>query len=306
MPRGNSAGRISIRPLDDLFEPTVEREQHARGEVLPTSLHPKRLKPFPNHPFKVVQDEAMRELVESVRENGVIEPILCRPDGAGGYQIVSGHRRQTAAVLAGKTEVPITVREMDDHTATIVMVDSNLHRPAILPSEKAFAFKLKLAALEEKRALGLLVSDGRRSTEIVGEETGDNYRSVMRYLRLTELAPELLELVDGGKLKFHPAVELSYLSPVEQEMLRGVIAATKKCPSLTQAKALRQLSKASELDEGRITRLLQWGRASSEKIAFKAEELRGFFPDGYSSEDIKDAILDMLEVRRRSRAGQER
>ena len=153
MPRESSAGRISIRPLDDLFEPTVDREQPAHRETLPTSLSPDRLKPFPNHPFKVVQDEAMQQLVESVCENGVIEPILCRPDGDGGYQIVSGHRRQTAAILAGLTEIPVTVREMDDHTATIVMVDSNLHRPTILPSEKAFAFKMKLAALEEQAFL---------------------------------------------------------------------------------------------------------------------------------------------------------
>lgn len=226
MPNARSAGRISIRPLDDLFEPTVEREQPVHRETLPTTLSPDRLRPFPNHPFKVVQDEAMRELVDSVRENGVIEPILCRPDGEGGYQIVSGHRRQTAAMLAGLPEVPVTVREMDDHTATIVMVDSNLHRPTILPSEKAFAFKMKLAALEEKRAMGLIVSNGRRSTEMVGEKTGDNYRNVMRYLRLTELTPELLALVDSGKLSFHPAVELSYLKPAEQEMLHTVIAET--------------------------------------------------------------------------------
>ncbi len=163
IPRENSAGRISFRPLDDLFEPTVEQPMYR--ETLPTNLSPDRLKPFPNHPFKVVQDGAMRELVESVRENGVIEPILCRPNGEGGYQIISGHRRQTAAMLAGLSEVPVSVREMDDHTATIVMVDSNLHRPTILPSEKAFAFKMKLAALEEKRSMGLIVSNGRRSTD---------------------------------------------------------------------------------------------------------------------------------------------
>ena len=152
MPSERSAGRISIRPLDDLFEPTINREP------FPTVLPADRLKPFPNHPFKVLPDEAMQELVDSVRQNGVIEPILCRPDGNGDYQIVSGHRRQEAARLAGIAQVPVTVREMDDHTATIIMVDSNLHRPKILPSEKAFAFKMKLAALEEKRSLGLLVS----------------------------------------------------------------------------------------------------------------------------------------------------
>lgn len=248
----------------------------------------------------------MRELVESVRENGVIEPILCRPDGEGGYQVVSGHRRQMAAMLAGLTEVPVTVRDLPDYAATIIMVDSNLHRPHIHPSEKAFAFKMKLEALEEKRALGLLVSDGRRATEMVGEETGDNYRNVMRYLRLTELTPKLLELVDSGRLKFHPAVELSYLKPTEQETLYTAIAETGKYPSLTQAKAIRQMSRNSALDKGKVLQFLRGEKAQPEKITFKAEELRGFFPSGYSAVDIKDAVLDILEARQRSRAGMER
>jgi ParB family chromosome partitioning protein len=304
MPRENSAGRISFRPLDDLFEPTVEQPMYR--ETLPTNLSPDRLKPFPNHPFKVVQDGAMRELVESVRENGVIEPILCRPDGEGGYQIISGHRRQTAAMLAGLSEVPVSVREMDDHTATIVMVDSNLHRPTILPSEKAFAFKMKLAALEEKRSMGLIVSNGRRSTEMVGEETGDNYRNVMRYLRLTELTPKLLQLVDSGRLKFHPAVELSYLKPAEQETLHTVIAETQRYPTLTQAKALKQFSKASALNKEKILLLLRGEKALSTKITFSIGELRDFFPSNYSAGDIREAIFDILEARQRCRAGKER
>ncbi len=304
MPRENSAGRISFRPLDDLFEPTVEQPMYR--ETLPTNLSPDRLKPFPNHPFKVVQDGAMRELVESVRENGVIEPILCRPDGEGGYQIISGHRRQKAAMLAGLSEVPVSVREMDDHTATIVMVDSNLHRPTILPSEKAFAFKMKLAALEEKRSMGLIVSNGRRSTEMVGEETGDNYRNVMRYLRLTELTPKLLQLVDSGRLKFHPAVELSYLKPAEQETLHTVIAETQKYPTLTQAKALKQFSKASALNKEKILLLLRGEKALSTKITFSIGELRDFFPSNYSAGDIREAIFDILEARQRCRAGKER
>ena len=304
MPRENSAGRISFRPLDDLFEPTVEQPMYR--ETLPTNLSPDRLKPFPNHPFKVVQDGAMRELVESVRENGVIEPILCRPDGEGGYQIISGHRRQTAAMLAGLSEVPVSVREMDDHTATIVMVDSNLHRPTILPSEKAFAFKMKLAALEEKRSMGLIVSNGRRSTEMVGEETGDNYRNVMRYLRLTELTPKLLQLVDSGRLKFHPAVELSYLKPAEQETLHTVIAETQRYPTLTQAKALKQFSKASALNKEKILLLLRGEKALSTKITFSIGELRDFFPSNYSAGDIREAIFDILEARQRGRAGKER
>jgi len=248
----------------------------------------------------------MQQLVESVCENGVIEPILCRPDGDGGYQIVSGHRRQTAAILAGLTEIPVTVREMDDHTATIVMVDSNLHRPTILPSEKAFAFKMKLAALEEKRSLGLLVSDGRRSTEIVGEETGDNYRNVMRYTRLTELSPQLLELVDAGKLKFHPAVELSYLKPDEQEIVYMAIWDSRKYPSLVQAKSLKQLSQHGQLDADTVSDKLRGEKTQMRNVSFKADELRDFFPQSYSAEQIKNVIFDILEARQRSRAGQER
>lgn len=306
MPRESSAGRINIRPLDDLFEPTVEREQPVHREPLPTSLPPDRLKPFPNHPFKVVQDEAMRELVESIRENGVIEPILCRPDGEGGYQIVSGYRRQMAAMLAGLSEVPVTVRDLPDYDAVLNMLDANLRRPDISYSEKAFAFKMKLAALEEKRSRGLIVSDGRRATEMVGEETGDNYRSVMRYIRLTELTPELLTLVDSGKLKFHPAVELSYLKPAEQESVYMAIWNSRKYPSLLQAKSMKQLSQRGDLDADTVSDMLCSEKTQARNVSFKADELRDFFPHDYSAEQIRNAIFDMLEARQRNRAGRER
>ena len=301
MPRESSAGRISIRPLDDLFEPTVEQPGHR--ETLPTSLSPDRLKPFPDHPFKVREDEELTKLAESIKENGVLEPLLCRSDGNGDYQIVSGHRRLEACKLAGMEQVPVTVRDMDDDTATLCMVDANLHRESILPSEKAFAFKMKLAALEHKRASGLVVSDGRRSTEIVGEETGDNYRNVMRYIRLTELSPQLLELVDSGKLKFHPAVELSYLKPAEQDIVYMAIWDTRKYPSLTQAKSMKQLSQRGELDADTVSDMLRGEKTQSRSVSFKADELRDFFPRDYSVEQIKNAIFDILEARQRARAG---
>jgi ParB family transcriptional regulator, chromosome partitioning protein len=306
MPRGNSAGRISIRPLDDLFEPTVEREQTEHRETLPVTLSPDRLKEFPNHPFKVREDEELTKLAESIKENGVLEPILCRPDGNGDYQIVSGHRRLAACKLAGLEQVPVTVRDMDDDTATMCMVDANLHRESILPSEKAFAFKMKLEALEHKRQTGLIVSDGRRSTEIVGEETGDNYRNVMRYIRLTELSPQLLELVDSGKLKFHPAVELSYLKPAEQEIVYMAIQDSRKYPSLTQTKSMKQLSQQGRLDADNVSDMLRGEKTQTRNVSFKADELRDFFPQSYSTEQIKDAILNILEARQRSRAGRER
>ncbi len=306
MPRGNSAGRISIRPLDDLFEPSVEREQTEHRETLPVTLSPDRLKEFPNHPFKVREDEELTKLAESIKENGVLEPILCRPDGNGDYQIVSGHRRLAACKLAGLEQVPVTVRDMDDDTATMCMVDANLHRESILPSEQAFAFKMKLEALEHKRQTGLIVSDGRRSTEIVGEETGDNYRNVMRYIRLTELSPQLLELVDSGKLKFHPAVELSYLKPAEQEIVYMAIQDSRKYPSLTQTKSMKQLSQQGRLDADNVSDMLRGEKTQTRNVSFKADELRDFFPQSYSTEQIKDAILNILEARQRSRAGRER
>lgn len=306
MPRESSAGRINIRPLDNLFEPTVEREPPVRRETLPTSLSPDRLKPFPNHPFKVREDDELTKLAESIRENGVLEPILCRPDENGDYQIISGHRRLAACKLAGLEQVPVTVRDMDDDTAILCMVDANLHRESILPSEKAFAFKMKLEALEHKRQAGLVVSIGRRSTEIVGEETGDNYRNVMRYIRLTELSPQLLELVDSGKLKFHPAVELSYLNPAEQEIVYMAIWDSRKYPSLTQAKSMKQLSQHEQLDADTVSDMLRGEKTQTHNVSFKADELRDFFPQSYSAEQIKDAILDILEARQRSRASQER
>ena len=194
----------------------------------------------------------------------------------------------------------------DDDTATMCMVDANLHRESILPSEKAFAFKMKLEALEHKRQTGLIVSDGRRSTEIVGEETGDNYRNVMRYIRLTELSPQLLELVDSGKLKFHPAVELSYLKPAEQEIVYMAIQDSRKYPSLTQTKSMKQLSQQGRLDADNVSDMLRGEKTQTRNVSFKADELRDFFPQSYSTEQIKDAILNILEARQRSRAGRER
>ena len=184
-------------------------------------------------------------------------------------------------------------------------MDANLHRENILPSEKAFAYMMKLEALEHKRSLGLIVSDGRRSTEIIGEETGENYRNVMRYIRLTELTPELLELVDTGKLKFHPAIELSYLKKSEQDIVNEVINVVGASPSLTQAKSLKQLSQNGQLDVDSAVALLRGDKQPSRAVSFKADELREFFPAGYSAEQIKDAIIGMLEARQRSR-GRER
>ena len=307
MPNARSAARINIRPLDDLFEPTIAHQAEGPGESLPSTLPLDRLHPFPNHPFRVVEDQALLDLADSIRENGLLQAIKCRPDGNGDYQIVSGHRRAAAAKLAGLATVSVEIEGMSDERAIVAMVDSNMHRDHILPSEKAFALKMKVEALERERQMGLVVSAGRRSTEMVGEESGVNYRDVMRYIRLTELSPELLGLVDAGKLKFHPAVELSHLKPGEQEIVYAAIADTSKTPSLTQAKNLKQLSKnGQQIARNNVVQMLRGNKTEPRTITFKADELRGFFPQGYSAEQVKEAILDILEARQRARAGRER
>jgi ParB family chromosome partitioning protein len=242
-------------------------------------------------------------LTESIREHGVAEPILCRPHPEGtGYQIISGHRRVEACRLAGLTKAPVTVRDMDDDLAVLLMVDSNLHREKILPSEKAFSYKMKVEALNRR---GLVVSEheGLRATEVVGAESGENYRNVMRYISLTKLMKPLLDLTDAGKLKLHPAVELSALNQREQAALIEFIANTgnRVIPSLQQAKQLKAISQSRGLSMAEIEDTLVTNRPVSQSITFRLEELEGFFPSGYSPEQIKNSILDILESRQPDR-----
>lgn len=305
-----SAASIHIRPVDDLFEPTIPREPASPEPDHPSTLLLSQLTPFPNHPFQVRQDEELYKLAESIREHGLAEPILCRPDPSGqGYQIISGHRRMEACRIAGLMEAPVSVREMDDDLAILVMVDANMHREKILPSEKAFSYKMKVEALDRRReaSSGLVVSNYRRPTEIVGEEAGENYRNVMRYIRLTHLEKPLLELVDTGKIKLHPAVELSYLKQQEQALLISFIdnTAMKIMPSLQQARQLKTLSQNRALTMDDFEDALVTQSVPTQSISFNMNELREFFPESYSAEQIKSGILDALSQRQRNR-GRER
>ena len=262
-----------------------------------TELHP-----FPNHPFKVLEDEAMQRTVESIAQYGVLAPLIARPRPEGGYEILSGHRRQYAAKLAGLETLPVIVRNMDDNAAVVLMVDSNLQREHILPSERAFAYKMKLEAIERSigrpKNVGQVVPDyfGKRSTEIVAEGTGESYKQVQRYIRLTHLIPELLELVDQKKISFNPAVELSYLTEPEQRDFLEAMQDTQNAPSLSQAQRIKKLSQESQCSYEAIFDIMgEEKKAEMDHVTLKNEVLRKYFPRSYTPKQMEDTILRLLE-----------
>ena len=262
-----------------------------------TELHP-----FPNHPFKVLEDEAMQRTVESIAQYGVLAPLIARPRPEGGYEILSGHRRQYAAKLAGLETLPVIVRNMDDNAAVVLMVDSNLQREHILPSERAFAYKMKLEAIERSigrpKNVGQVVPDyfGKRSTEIVAEGTGESYKQVQRYIRLTHLIPELLELVDQKKISFNPAVELSYLTEPEQRDFLEAMQDTQNAPSLSQAQRIKKLSQESQCSYEAIFDIMgEEKKAEMDRVTLKNEVLRKYFPRSYTPKQMEDTILRLLE-----------
>ena len=310
----SSARKIQLASYDDLFKNDEERLADTQERI--QMLSPEKLQPFPNHPFKVVDDDKMMDMVESIKEYGVLVPIIVRPVENGNYEIVSGHRRHHAAVLAGQEEVPAIVREMDEDAAVLVMVDSNLQRESILPSEKAFAYKMKLEAVERtlgrpnKNNVGQVVpnSFGKRTTEIIGEQTGESYKQIQRYIRLTNLVPPLLKLVDEGRIAFSPAVELSYLTKEEQAELWDLIEQEDATPSLSQAIRMKQLSRMAKLTPEAIFAILSEEKPNQkEQIRIKTESLKKYFPSHYSTQQMEKAILKLLEDRYRSKhRGQER
>lgn len=262
-----------------------------------TELHP-----FPNHPFKVLEDEAMQRTVESIAQYGVLAPLIARPRPEGGYEILSGHRRQYAAKLAGLETLPVIVRNMDDNAAVVLMVDSNLQREHILPSERAFAYKMKLEAIERSigrpKNVGQVVPDyfGKRSTEIVAEGTGESYKQVQRFIRLTHLIPELLELVDQKKISFNPAVELSYLTEPEQRDFLEAMQDTQNAPSLSQAQRIKKLSQESQCSYEAIFDIMgEEKKAEMDHVTLKNEVLRKYFPRSYTPKQMEDTILRLLE-----------
>ena len=293
---------ISLSSYDDIFETDESRadNQLERVQKIPIS----ELKPFQNHPFKVVDDEAMLRTTESIAQFGVLTPLIARPLEEGGYEIISGHRRVHAAEAAGLTEVPVIVRNMTDDEAVVLMVDSNLQRENILPSERAFAYKMKNEAMKRsagrpsKENGGQVDHDflGRKTVDLLGEQTGESAKQVQRYIRLTNLITELLDMLDQKLISFNPAVELSYLTPDEQKNLLEAMDYTQAAPSLSQAQRLKKLSQEGGCAlEDMCEILSEVKKGDLERVAFKSEQLRKYFPKSYSPKQMQDTIIKLLE-----------
>ena len=271
-----------------------------------SQLSPDKLTPFEKHPYQVREDGAMDELVESIRVHGILSPLLARPKGEG-YELVSGHRRRLAAQKLGLTTVPVLVREMTDDEAVILMVDSNLQRESLLPSEKAFAYKMKLEAIKHqgKATSGQLVQ--KLSVEKVADEANENYKTVQRYIRLTNLVPPLLQMVDEGCIAFSPAVEVSYLTRDEQAELWDLIGREDATPSLSQALRMKQLSREAKLTPEVLYAILTEEKPNQkEQVRIKTESLRKYFPRNYSAQQMEREIIKLLEARYRAKGRGER
>ena len=303
MPR--KGANISLSSYDDIFETDESRadSQLEKVQKIPIS----ELVPFKNHPFKVVDDEAMLRTTESIAQFGVLTPLIAKPLEDGGYEIISGHRRAHAAEAAGLTEVPVIVRDMDDDAATVLMVDSNLQRESILPSERAFAYKMKAEALNHQGqrtdlTSGQVVPKFKRTTEEIAAETGESYKTVQRFIRLTNLIPELLDMVDQKQISFNPAVELSYLTPEEQQHVIEAMDFTQAAPSLSQAQRLKKLSQEGGCTLEAMQDILgEVKKGDLERVAFKSEQLRKYFPKSYSPKQMQDTIIKLLEQWQRKR-----
>ena len=262
-----------------------------------------QLHPFHDHPFKVLDDDAMRETVESVERFGVLVPAIARPDPGGGYELVAGHRRHRACELAGKETMPVIVRELDDDAATILMVDSNLQRETILPSERAFAYKMKLEAMKHQGERTDLTcaqvghkSDGKKSRDVLAEQVGQSKNQIQRYIRLTELVPPLLDLVDQRKIAFNPAYELSFLKPQEQLELLDAMDSEQATPSLSQAQRLKKFSQEGHLSLDVMRAIMSEEKKSDlDKVTFSSEALRKYFPKSYTPQRMQEKILQLLE-----------
>ena len=280
---------------DDIFSTEESRQTEQIQQIPIADLHP-----FKNHPFKVLDDEAMQRTVESVAQFGVLAPLIVRPREEGGYEIISGHRRQRAAELAGLTTLPVIVRDMDDNQAIINMVDSNLQRESILPSERAFAYKMKLEAIKNQGARSDLTSSQvgmkLQALDIVGQDAGDSRNQVHRYIRLTNLIPELLDLVDQKKISFNPAVELSYLADSEQRDFLEAMQDTQNAPSLSQAQRIKKLSLEGKCSYDAIFDIMgEEKKAEQDRVTIKNDVLRKYFPKSYTPKQMEDTIIKLLE-----------
>ena len=294
----SSARNIELKSVDDLFATEESRADAQREKVQEIPLG--ELHPFRNHPFKVKDDAAMQDTVDSVREYGVLVPAIARPNPDGGYELIAGHRRHHASELAGKETMPVIVRDLDDDAATIIMVDSNLQREELLPSERAFAYKMKLEALKHQGARTDLTSRqvvGKlEMADIVGKNMGESGRQVQRFIRLTELIPTLLDMVDERKIALNPAVELSYLKKEEQTLLLEAMDSEQATPSLSQAQRLKKFSqqKMLSLDVMRAV-MSEEKKTDLDRVTLKNETLRRYFPKSYTPKQMEDTIIKLLE-----------
>lgn len=290
MPRKNA--NVSLTSYDDIFGP---EESYERVQEIPLE----ELHPFKNHPFKVIDDESMLRTVESVARYGVLAPAIARPRVEGGYELVAGHRRHHASELAGKETMPVIVRELDDDAAVILMVDSNLQRERILPSERAFAYKMKMDAIRHQGSRSDLTSGQvvqKLSLEQIAEGTGESYKQVQRYIRLTELIPELLKMVDEGIIKFNPAVELSFLKKEEQENFIEAMDYSQNTPSLSQAQRLKKLSQDGKCTlEAMCAVMDEQKKEELDKVVIKNDVLKKYFPKSYTPKQMESTIIKLLE-----------
>ena len=294
-------GNISLSSYDDIFSTEESRTESTQERVQEIPLS--QLHPFEGHPFKVVDDEAMMKTAESIAQFGVMTPAIARPRAEGGYELIAGHRRHHASQLAGKETMPVIVRNMDDDAATILMVDSNLQRETILPSERAFAYKLKLEAMkhqgERKDLTSVQVAQklqGKTSREILGEQVGQSQDQVRRYIRLTELIPELLDMVDEKKIAFNPAVELSYLKQEEQRDFLEAMDYAQATPSLSQAQRLKKFSQEGKCSLDAMCAIMsEEKKGELDRVTLKNDVLRKYFPKSYTPKQMEDTIIKLLE-----------
>ena len=305
----SSAKNIKLASVDDLFSTEESRADASREKVVEIPLS--ELHPFKDHPFKVKDDEAMMETADSIRQYGVLVPAIVRPDADGGYELVAGHRRHHASELAGKETLPCIVRDLDDDAATIIMVDSNLQRESLLPSERAFAYKMKLEAMKHQGARLDLTSrqvgeKSQTSIQAVAEQAGESQRQVQRFIRLTELIPPLLDMVDEKEIALSPAYELSFLKPEEQAQLVETMDYEQATPSLSQAQRMKKFSQEGRLTEDVMLAILSEEKKSElNRVTLTSDTLRKYFPKSYTPKKMEETIIKLLEAWQRKRQQQQ-
>lgn len=300
----SSAKNIVLKSVDDIFQTEEDRADAQRERVQEIPLD--QLKPFKNHPFKVRDDQRMLDTVDSIREYGVLVPAIARPDPEGGYELISGHRRKRGCEMAGLQTMPVIIRDLDDDAAVLVMVDSNIQREELLPSERAFAYKMKLEALKHQGARSDLTSSQLgtklRADELLAQQAGESRNQVQRFIRLTELISELLDMVDERKLAFNPAVEVSYLKRDEQRMLLEAMDAEQTTPSLSQAQRLKKFSQEGRLTEEAMSAIMSEEKKSDmDKVTLRSDTLRRYFPKSYTPKQMEQTIIKLLDVWQKQR-----